>query len=131
MIATLDRLPVQRPAWMRPLLLGLTAIFILKLAGVWEIPDEWLAVAVFIEIAIAAVEIAVVFGVIRYFFVRHRESGMDRLDAWIAAEVDEMKTAGFPPKLAYQLGRIMRWEANLYRRIGRAVKRLLSPGSSR
>lgn len=126
MIAALDRLPVQRPAWMRPLLVGTTLLFVLKFTGVIEVPDEWFWAGVAVEATIVVVELTVVVGVIRYFFVRHRAEGKDRLEAWVSAEIDEMKASGFPPRLAEQLGAIMRWEANLYRRIGRAVKRFFT-----
>jgi hypothetical protein len=127
MIAAFDSLASlrigERPRWVRPLLALGAIVFIAKLTGAFEVPDSLLGLALAVEIVVVAFELAITFAVIRHFYGQHRSSGLDRGDAWVESQLDEIRAAGFPESLVGPLGRVMRWEMRMYRRIGRFLFR--------
>lgn len=113
----------ERPRWIRPLLALGAIVFIAKLSGVFAVPDSLVGAAIAVEVIVVAFELAVTVAVIRHFYGEHRDAGLDRGDAWVESQLDEMRAAGMPERLVHQLGRAMRFEMRLYRRVARFMFR--------
>lgn len=126
MIKTDDNIPdFHRPKWIRVLLIVTGLLVILRLAGVIQIPDEWFIGAVIIELGLIVFELTAFVVIFRYFYRRQRQSGQDKLDALAHAQVNELRAAGLPAKIAMPLQKAMLWEMNIYRKVYSLLKHLI------